>query len=64
MRIMIDWFVPFLKKEKPWEWKQIIKSDVKRMKRTLEIASEVYGDSSYLELSKQLVSINDMIIDL
>ena len=34
------------------------------MKRTLEIASEVYGDSSYLELSKQLVSINDMIIDL
>lgn len=62
MRSMIDWFVPFLKKEKPWEWKQIIKSDVKRIKRTLEVASEVYADSSYLELSKQLVPLNDMII--
>lgn len=61
---MIDWFVPFLKKEESWEWKQIIKSDVKRMKRTLEITSEVYADSSYLELSKQFVSINDIIIDL
>lgn len=62
MRSMIDWFVPYLKIEKPWEWKQIIKSDVKRIIRTLEIASEVYGDSLYFELSKKLVSINDMII--
>lgn len=62
MGSMIDWFVPYLKIEKPWEWKQIIKSDVKRIKRTLEIASEVYGDSLYFELSKKLVSNNDMII--
>lgn len=63
MRSMIDRFVPYLKKEKPWEWKQIIKSDVKRIKRTLEIASEVYADGSYLELSQHLVPVNDIIID-
>ena len=63
IRSMIDWFIPYIMKEKNWKWKQIKKTKVSRIKRALEYAREFYGDSAYLKLIGNLKSINKMITE-
>lgn len=58
---MIDWFLPYLKNEKEWQWKQIKQTSVMRIKRPLEYAAGVYKCPNYLELANNLNSINEKI---
>lgn len=61
IKSMIDWFLPYLKKEKEWQWKQIKQTSVMRIKRPLEYAAGVYECLNYLELANNLNSINEKI---
>lgn len=61
LKSMIDWFVPFLKKEKVWTWKQIGNAKVEAMADVLRTAAFVYGDRSYSELADNLKPIHEHI---
>lgn len=62
IKSMIDWFVPYLKKEKEWTWKQIKKEKVTRIVPALKFAEEQYNDISYLNLIDKLQTIHPNII--
>jgi len=61
IKSMIDWFIPYLKKEKEWTWKQIVPAKVTEITPVLEIAAKRYNDSSYLDLIKNLQPIHKNI---
>lgn len=62
IKSMIDWFVPYLKKEKEWTWKQIKREKVTRIVPALKFATEQYNDISYLNLIDKLQTIHSNII--
>lgn len=62
IKSMIDWFVPYLKKEKEWTWKQIKREKVTRIVPALKFAAEQYNDISYLNLIDKLQTIHPNIV--
>lgn len=62
IKSMIDWFIPYLKKEKEWTWKQIKTERVTRIVPALKFAAEQYDDISYLNLIDKLQTIHPNII--
>lgn len=62
IKSMIDWFIPYLKKEKSWKWKQIHTDYITRIQPVLEIAADRYNDDSYLELIKNFQTIHENIV--
>lgn len=50
----VDWMLPYLKKEKVWDYKQIKKMDYKETMNILKTASKVYSNSAYDKLAKEI----------
>ena len=50
----IDWLVPYLKKEKSWDYKQIKKMPYDDTVRILKIASKQYANPAYNLLAKEV----------
>ena len=59
---MIDWFIPYLKLEKEWTWKQIEKQQVSRIEWCLEVAAKEYGDTRYTDIISGFKSIHNNIV--
>ncbi len=50
----VDWLLPYLKKEKAWDYKQIKKIEYSDTINILKIASKVYSNSGYDKLALQV----------
>jgi hypothetical protein len=50
----IDWLLPYIKKEKAWEYEQIEKIKYNQTIKILQIASKKYNNPLYTELAKEL----------
>ena len=50
LKSMIDWYIPYLEKEKNWKWKQIQTESVTRIQPILVLAADRYNDKSYIDL--------------
>lgn len=62
LKKMIDWFLPYLAKEKSWTWKQIQKEPVNKIEWCLEIAAQRYDDTKYLDAIANFQTIHDNIV--
>lgn len=62
MKTMIDWFIPYLKKEKKWKWKQVKEERVTRIKPALELVANKYNDNSYIEQIRDFQTIHTNIV--
>lgn len=62
LKSMIDWFIPYLKLEKEWTWKQIEKQQVSRIEWCLEVAAKEYGDTCYTDIIGEFKSIHKNIV--
>ena len=62
LKSMIDWFIPYLKLEKEWTWKQIEKQQVSRIEWCLEVAAKEYGDKRYTDIISGFKSIHKNIV--
>jgi len=62
IKSMIDWFIPYLRKEKLWKWKQIHKESITRIQPVLELAADRYDDDSYMEVIKNFQTIHENIV--
>lgn len=61
IKSMIDWFIPYLKKEKQWAWQQIQKDKVTAMSKMLELAASRYHNNLYHQINEQLTTIHPNI---
>ena len=50
----VDWLLPYLKKEKAWDYKQIKKMPYDNTVRILKVASKQYANQAYNLLAKQV----------
>lgn len=62
LKSMIDWFIPYLKLEKEWSWKQIEKQQVSRIEWCFEVAAKEYGDTRYTDIISGFKSIHKNIL--
>lgn len=50
----VDWILPYLKKEKTWDYKQIKKIEYKETVNILKIAAKMYANPAYDKLAKEV----------
>jgi hypothetical protein len=50
----VDWILPYLKKEKTWDYKQIKKIEYKETVNILKIAAKMYVNPAYDKLAKEV----------
>jgi len=50
----VDWMLPYLKKEKTWDYKQIKKIEYNETVNILKIAAKVYSNPAYDQLAKEI----------
>lgn len=62
IKSMIDWFLPYLAKEKAWTWKQIQKEPVTKIQYCLEMAAKKYDDDIYLKAIDNFQTIHENIV--
>lgn len=62
LRSMIDWFLPYLAKEKEWTWKQIQKEPVNKIQYCLQMAAKKYDDEKYLKAIENFQTIHPNIV--
>jgi len=61
LKSMIDWYIPYLKKEKQWKWKQIHTESVTTIQPALVLATDHYNDKSYIDLIDNFRTIHKNI---
>lgn len=59
---MIDWFLPYLAKEKTWGWQQIQEEPISKIEWCLEIAAQKYNDQKYLRAIDNFQTIHENIV--
>ena len=62
LKSMIDWFIPYLTKEKEFTWPQIERTSVRELVPTLEKAAEKYNDPSYRQVIEKLQPLSENIV--
>lgn len=62
IKSMIDWFLPYLAKEKEWTWKQIQKEPVTKIQYCLQMAAKKYNDEKYLRAIDNFQTIHENIV--
>ncbi|MBQ1866489.1 MAG: alginate lyase family protein, partial [Bacteroidales bacterium] len=62
LKSMIDWFIPYLTKEKEFTWPQIERTSVRELVPTLNQAAEKYNDPSYRQVIEKLQPLSDTIV--
>lgn len=62
LKAAVDWFLPYLTKEKPWKWKQIQKEQITKLQWCLQIAYQRYNDGKYINAIKNFQTIHPNII--
>jgi hypothetical protein len=50
----VDWMLPYLKKEKTWNYKQIKKMEYNETVNILKTAAKVYSNPAYDKLAKEI----------
>jgi hypothetical protein len=50
----VDWMLPYLKKEKTWNYKQIKKMEYNETVNILKTAAKVYSNPTYDKLAKEI----------
>ena len=53
----VDWMLPYLKKEKTWDYKQIKKIEYKETVNILKISAKMYANPAYDKLAKEVDEI-------
>ena len=63
LKNMVDWFLPYLSKEKVWNFTQIQKEPVSKIEEVLRIAAKKYNSPKYLKAIDNFQTINKNICE-